>query len=89
VAGNKLPMICNSGFDDWPNLDLGNDEPKILGRRKHLDCYPYQKRRRKTSGDHIARTTEPDHDTPNVGLEKVARGDAREPPDNSAPGAAA
>jgi hypothetical protein len=32
VAGDKFPMICDSGLNDWPDLDLGNDdssEPKL------------------------------------------------------------
>ena len=42
-----------------------------------------------TSGTPFAHTAEPDHDAPHVGLEHVTRGNARLPPDDSAPGAAA
>ena len=43
----------------------------------------------KTSGEPFAHTAEPHHYAPHVGLEHVTRGNARVPPDDSAPGAAA
>src|SRR5579859_5651620 len=43
----------------------------------------------KASGEPFADTTEPNHDAPHVGLEHVTRGNARVPPDDSTPGAAA
>src|SRR5216683_4120264 len=42
-----------------------------------------------TSGNRFAHAAEADHDAPHVGLEHVASGNARVPPDDSAPGAAA